>query len=113
MAGLFPVGQESQTNGHCITIEFEKDEGESKDGLSNSTSPSTVIDHSKSVLKGYEQCIGMILVIIISFSTLVALLRDVYQQGQEILMGDKDAIIEPEWNYTLLHNDTIKAYFIN
>jgi len=115
MAGIVPVGQDSQNNTACITIEFEKDgEVQQRETLSSFSTPDTaVIGRHKSKLKGYEQCIAMILVFLISFSTLVALLKDVYAQGRDILIAQEDAVIAPELNFTLLQNDTIKAYFIS
>jgi len=116
MAGLVPIGQDSQnTNAHCITIEIESDgsQEQRQDALSSLSAPDTIIGRRKTILKGYEQCIGMILVFLISFSTLVALLKDVYEQGRDILTAQDGAMIAHDVNYTLLHNETIKAYFIN
>lgn len=105
MAGLVPVAQ--NTNTATVTIEFE----EANEGGAKGPDFGTQLSGRRKLLKGYEQCIGMILVLLISFSTLVALLKDVYEKGHEIMIAQEGAFVSPEVNLTVINN-TIKAYFL-
>ena len=108
MAGLDPTSRGREAKSDTVTITFDAD-GAVVD--SQATQHSVNLSGGRKLLKGYEQCIGMILVLVISFSTLVALLKDIYEQGHGALLHSTPLGAVQGANYTLL-NDTIKAYFL-
>ena len=108
MAGLVPVGSGQSTDSTTVTIEFEK----SGENIQTNPVLSTRLIGRSKFLKGYEQCVGMILVLVISFSTLVALLKDIYEQSHEIISAPLEGDHYDQLNHTIL-NGTIKAFFID